>query len=209
VHAWAGAAHYRVMLRALCLDLMGTLVHDPYREALVAATGLDVERLRPLRDPDAWPAFEIGAIDEAEFARRFFTEPDGDHRFDLAAFNRARHAGYAFLPGMDALLEDTAGVVERYVASNYPVWVEELAQRFGLHERTEGVWSSHHLGVRKPDPRFFARLLERIGHAASDCLFVDDRDDNCVAAAEAGMRTHRFTGAAELRARLRADGLPV
>lgn len=195
------------MLRALCLDLMGTLVHDPYREAVVAATGMDLETLRGLKDPDAWPAFEIGAIDEAEFARRFFATDE--HTFDLAAFHRVRRAGYAFLPGMEALLDDTAPLVECHVASNYPVWVEELADRFCLRERLEGVWSSHHLGVRKPDPAFYEALLEGIGHDAGACLFVDDREENCAGARRVGMRTHRFSDADDLRRRLRREGLAL
>jgi HAD superfamily hydrolase (TIGR01509 family) len=197
------------MLRALCLDLMGTLVRDPYREAVRAATGLELDAVHAAKDPDAWPAFEVGEIDEAEFARRFFADPTTHLTFDLGAFHRARHAGYAFLPGMDQLLDDTGGVVERYVASNYPVWVEELADRFRLQERTEGVWSSHHLGVRKPAPAFYERLLERIDRAARECLFVDDVEVNCRGAEAVGMRAHRFVGADDLRARLRAERLPV
>lgn len=195
------------MLRALCLDLMGTLVVDPYRDALVAGTGLEFAALAGLRDPDAWPAFESGRIDEAEFARRFFADPRAGHRLDLAAFNRARRAGYRFLPGMEALLADTEGLVRRYVASNYPVWVDELTRTFALDRRTDGVYASHHLGVRKPEPAFYERLLARIRHEPRACLFVDDREDNCTGAEAAGMRSHLFTGAGDLRARLRADGL--
>jgi FMN hydrolase / 5-amino-6-(5-phospho-D-ribitylamino)uracil phosphatase len=197
------------MSYALCLDLMGTLVRDPYREAVRAATGLELDAVHAVKDPNAWPAFEVGEIDEAEFARRFFADPVSQHTFDLGAFHRVRRDGYAFLPGMEQLLDDAAGVAECYVASNYPVWVEELAERFRLRERTQGVWSSHHLGVRKPARGFYEQLLERIGRAAEECLFVDDREDNCRGAEAVGMRAHRFVGADDLRARLRAEGLPL
>jgi HAD superfamily hydrolase (TIGR01509 family) len=197
------------MLRALCLDLMGTLVCDPYQDAVQAATGLDLRALRAVKDPHSWPAFEIGAIDEEEFARRFFADPHTEHTFDLVAFHRVRRAGCAFLPGMDALLDDTAGLVDRYIASNYPVWVEELAEQLALYERMEGVWASHHLGVRKPDPAFYERLLEKIAREPHECLFVDDREENCVAAEAVGMRAHLFAGADDLRARLRAEGIAV
>ncbi len=197
------------MLRALCLDLMGTLVTDPYREAVRAATGLDLEDLAQLKNPDAWPAFEAAAIDEDEYARRFFTDSTSEHTFDLQAFHRVRRAGYRFLPGMEALLDDTAGRCERYVASNYPVWVEELATRFRLRERTEGVWASYHLGVRKPRAAFYLRLLARIDRTPGECLFVDDSADNCAGAEAVGMRAHLFVDADDLRARLRAEGLTV
>lgn len=196
------------MLTALCLDLMDTIIADPYREALHAATGMDTATLAAVRDPDAWPAFEVAAIDEAEFVRRFFADGGpGMPRLDVEAFHRVRRAGYRFLPGMEALLAETAGRVERHVATNYPSWIVEVVERFGLATRVEGVHASHDLGVRKPDPAFFARLVDRIGHAPERCLFVDDRSDNCTAAELAGMRAHRFAGAADLRARLVAEGI--
>lgn len=197
------------MLTAVCFDLMGTVVYDPYVEALQAATGLSPSRLRLLRDPDCWPQFELGAIDEAEFVRRFFPDPAGEHRFDIDAFHRVRQQGYRFLPGMARLVDELAGTVERYVASNYPIWIDEMAENFGFAERFEGVFVSCRMGVRKPDPAFFEALLEGIGHPADRCLFVDDRADNCEAAAAAGMPVHVFGGASPLRRRLRDEGLPV
>ncbi len=194
------------MVTALCLDLMDTLITDPYREALLAGTGLSLHELMRLRDPEIWPAFEIAAIDEAAFAERFFAEhARGAHRFDLDAFTAARRDGYAFVDGIDALLDETAGRVRRYVASNYPVWIEEVAERFDLTKRLDGVHASHHLGARKPAPVFFERLLDRIGHEAGECLFVDDRADNCTAAEAVGMKAHLFTSAADLRERLVAE----
>ncbi len=184
------------MIRALCLDLMGTLLYDPYKEALEAAG-------RRFADPASWAEFEKAAIDEAEFARRFFLHGD------LAAFHRVRRAGYRFLPGMRALLDAVAGKVDRYVASNYPIWIEELREVFDLDSCCEGVWASHHLGVRKPDPEFYHRLLARIDHPAADCLFVDDQEDNCVAAEAAGMRAYHFDGAAGLARRLAAEGIDL
>lgn len=197
------------MLRALCIDLMDTLVVDPYREALRAGTGMDLDDLRDLRDPDAWVDFETARIDEAEFARRFFAPPGGRHRLDMVAFNRARREGYRLVEGMVDVLDAVEGRVQRYVATNYPVWVAEVVEAFRLDERTEGVFASHHLGVRKPAPAFFERLLAEIGQSPRDCLLVDDREDNCAGARAAGMRAHRFTTAADLRARLRREGLAV
>ena len=89
---------------AVLFDLMGTVVYDPYLEALQAATQLDVQTMFSARDPQCWPDFERGAIDEAEFVRRFFPDPQPGHVFDIAAFNHARRAGYDFMiQGMGGL----------------------------------------------------------------------------------------------------------
>src|SRR3712207_3904346 len=78
--------HNGDMLDVLLLDLMGTVIYDPYREALGAAIGLDIASAAPLRDPQCWPDFEMGLIDEDEFVRRFFVSDNG-HRFDMDAFH--------------------------------------------------------------------------------------------------------------------------
>jgi FMN hydrolase / 5-amino-6-(5-phospho-D-ribitylamino)uracil phosphatase len=193
------------MLDALCLDLMGTVLYDPYLEAIEAATGMTLPEVVRIKDPDSWPDFEMGRIDEDEFVRRFFTAPEAARTFDIAAFHRVRWEGYRFLPGMAELLDEVSGVVPRYVASNYPVWIEELGDHFEFARRFDGVYASCHLGVRKPDPEFFYRMLAALGVPARRCLFVDDRPANCDAAAAVGMRAHVFDGAEGLRSRLRAE----
>jgi FMN hydrolase / 5-amino-6-(5-phospho-D-ribitylamino)uracil phosphatase len=195
------------MVRALLLDMMGVLVRDPYREALQAATGVDELTAQRFKDPTCWPLFEVAEIDEAEFVRRFFAPAPGAPALDVEAFHATRRRGYRLLPGMRELVGGLEGRVERYVASNYPVWVEELRSRFRFDDWFEGVYASHHLGVRKPDPAFFARLLERIGHEPGDCLFVDDREANCAAAARCGIPAHHFVDAVGLRRALAARGL--
>lgn len=202
----------------LLFDLMDTLLRDPYLDALRAGTGTEPGAVRRFRDPGAWPLFERGAIDEAEFVRRFFADPDGARRgglaFDAAAFHRARRSGYRWLPGMRELVDDLRGRPDDggptcWVASNYPVWIEELRERFALDTWFDGVVASHHLGVRKPDRRFYEALLDRVDAGPEACLFVDDREANCAAARDVGMRAHRFVDAGALRARLRDEGVPL
>ena len=195
------------MLDALCFDLMGTVIYDPYLEALEAGTGMDIRQAARVKDPQSWPDFEMGRIDEAEFVRRFFADPDAGLTFDIEAFHRTRRDGYRFLPGMAELLDELDGVADRFVASNYPVWIEEFATTFAFATRFEAVHASCNLGVRKPDARFYLRLLDAIGRRAEQCLFIDDRAVNCDAAAGVGMAVHLFDGADGLRARLVAEGL--
>jgi FMN hydrolase / 5-amino-6-(5-phospho-D-ribitylamino)uracil phosphatase len=194
-----------VAVRVVAFDLMDTVVRDPFREALEVATGLGLRELFARRDPTVYPAFECGEIDEAAYwahyaAAGITVDPD--------AFHRIRREGIAFLPGMAELLDDLAGLVERVTASNYPVWVEELA-RDHLQGRFERIIASCHLGVRKPERGFFDRLVDELGVAADEVCFVDDRHDNVEAARQAGLRAHRFTGASALRGWLADHDVPV
>lgn len=195
----------RPMIRAIAFDVMDTLLRDPFREALEAATGRLLQELFASRDPSAYPAFERGELDEVDYWAAY-----GRAGIDVdpAAFHRVRRAGTHWLPGMRALVTDLDGVVVRATASNYPHWIDELA-RTHLDGGFEHIVASCHLGVRKPDPGFFERLLERIGHGPEHVLFLDDRSSNVEAAAAYGLRAHRFTDARSARAWIAAQGVAV
>jgi 2-haloacid dehalogenase len=64
-------------------------------------------------------------------------------------------------------------------------------------------------GLAKPDPAIFELAVARTGLPAEDLVFVDDSAANVAAAIEAGLDGILFTGAEDLRARLRERGLPV
>lgn len=61
--------------------------------------------------------------------------------------------------------------------------------------------------VKKPDPRIWEILLDRIGRTAEECLFIDDSATNVAAAAELGFSTVHFASPEQLRADLVAVGL--
>jgi 2-haloacid dehalogenase len=61
-------------------------------------------------------------------------------------------------------------------------------------------------GLIKPDPRIFALLLERIGHRAAECIYIDDNARNVDGAAAQGFDAIRFTSPDQLRADLVACG---
>lgn len=191
------------MITAIAFDVMDTLVRDPFREALAAATGHSLEELSRVRDPSAYPAFERGELDEASY---WATYARAGVPADPAAFHRVRRAGTRWLPGMRALLADLDGVVLRATASNYPHWIEELAATH-LDGVIDEVIASWHLGVRKPDVAFFGALLERLERSPDEVLFLDDRDRNVEAARVAGLRAHRFTDATAARAWIAAQGV--
>lgn len=204
------------MIRALLIDLMDTVIYDPYRESILAATGMDHLKAFRINDPHCWAEFEVAKIDEAEFVRRFFPRPDADavgaaggRAFDLDAFHRVRRESYRFLPGMRELLCELGGLVPRVMASNYPVWIEELRVSHGLDALFDGIYASHHLGERKPDAAFFEKLLARIERKPSECFFIDDRAQNCEAAERLGIRSHRFVDAPSLRAQLVLEGISL
>jgi 2-haloacid dehalogenase len=83
-----------------------------------------------------------------------------------------------------------------------------------LHERERAFFSrfrdivvSGREKLLKPHPALYRLALDRFGLEPNDALFVDDRPINVDGAEAVGMSGHLFTGAADLRRRLEADGL--
>ena len=59
----------------------------------------------------------------------------------------------------------------------------------------------------KPDPAIFRLFCARAGLAAQDCLFIDDKPENCAGAESIGMAAVHFTSPAALEADLQRHGL--
>jgi HAD superfamily hydrolase (TIGR01509 family) len=193
------------VIRAVAFDLMDTVLRDPFREALEAATELSLAELFARREPGVYPAFERGELDEEAYWAHY---ADAGIAADPRAFHRVRRAGIRWLPGMQALLDDLDGVVVRATASNYPVWVEQLANDH-LRGRFEHVIASCHLGARKPDAVFYERLLGVLRVDAAEVLFVDDREENVRGARAAGIAAHRYVDAPTLRRWIHDRGVEV
>jgi putative hydrolase of the HAD superfamily len=77
-------------------------------------------------------------------------------------------------------------------------------QKFGLRQYLEFTFTSCYMGLRKPDPAIYRRVLGILGKSAERSLFIDDRLENVAAAAAVGMKALRFTGADALRRDLQA-----
>lgn len=79
----------------------------------------------------------------------------------------------------------------------------------GHYSAFDAVYASHLMGVSKPDPDFWRRILEAEGSEADRAFFTDDMEENVRVARDLGFRTHRFTDAASLKAALSRMGVPL
>ena len=190
----------------VAFDLMDTLVRDPFREALTAATGCSLQELFSRRDADVYPAFERGEIDEATYWASY---PRAGIEVDPDRFHHVRRSGTTWLPGMRELVVDVrAAGVGVVVASNYPHWLAEHADGL-LSGLVDDVVGSYQLGARKPDEAFYTRLLDRLDADPVQVAFVDDRASNLDGASAVGLPTVAAGDAATVRAELVSLGLPL
>lgn len=102
---------------------------------------------------------------------------------------------------VEGMAEVVDGVLKRgfrvYLLSNAGLWMSRRRDLIPHVERFHGVMFSADEGLVKPDPRLYERLQERYGLKPAECFFVEDREDNLLAAAALGWRTHRFLGDVE------------
>lgn len=189
----------------LLLDVMDTLVHDPFFVEVLAHLNLTLEELFAVKDKEAWLAFERDEITEAQYAERFWKDRSP---VDLAGVKNAMVDGYRLIDGIEPLLSELkAQGVPMYALSNYPHWWTLIEDKLKLSRFLEWRFVSCQTGVRKPDPEAYLGPAKALGVAPAQCLFVDDRGHNCKAAVEQGMPAIKFVGAKNLREELIANGV--
>ncbi|MFC4783464.1 HAD family hydrolase [Nocardioides sp. MAHUQ-72] len=85
-----------------------------------------------------------------------------------------------------------------------------MRTELGYDDLFDESFYSCELGAAKPEAAFFCRVLDRLGSAAPEVLFVDDNERNVDAARECGLAAehwHLDDGFEVLRERLAGHGL--
>jgi putative hydrolase of the HAD superfamily len=103
--------------------------------------------------------------------------------------------------------------VRCYLASNQDEHRgRHMHRRLGYADLLDGAFYSYRLGLAKPDPAYFARIVEELGATPDDLLFVDDNLANVESARTVGLRAEAWSyrePLGVLRDHLTRHGLPV
>lgn len=75
-------------------------------------------------------------------------------------------------------------------------------RQLGFYNYFDPVLLSCETGVRKPEKGAYLRLLQQTGVSESECVFIDDNQENIDVASLLGFDCILFTSAAELRSEL-------
>ena len=198
---------------AVAFDYGGVLTYSAFAgfAEYGAELGLPAEALVTFfRDDPEMARLETGQITSREFMKYVCIEAERRHgqRIDIRRLGAAAAQGQVLNPAMIALAEEVGRHCTVALLTNN---VAEAAWRetFPFH-LFEVVVDSSEAGVRKPDPRIYEVLLDKLGRPAADVAFVDDLAVNVDAAAAIGIRPVLFTGAESCRAELvRLGALPA
>jgi 2-haloacid dehalogenase len=193
-------------------DLGNVLIQwDPYA-AIAAGVGEDeARRFMSAEDFDfmAWNhGLDSGGLWEEAEAALVRSHPHWE-RHALAYRANFEASLLGEVPGTAEIVRELhAAGVPQFGLTN---WSHELyphaPRLYPVLDLLEDVVVSGTEQVAKPDPAVFEIAVARSGLAASDLVFVDDKEDNVSAAIECGLDGVLFTDAVDLRARLRERGL--
>lgn len=103
-----------------------------------------------------------------------------------------------------------AGTRVHLATNQQPARAAHMREVLGYGDVFDTCWYSGDLGVAKPDPEYFRRVVAGLGVEAGRCLLLDDRTPNVRAAREVGLAAERWTtaqGQPALRAALARHGL--
>ncbi len=150
---------------------------------------------------------ECGRLGEPEFLSLLGAQLSADlgRPVDLSAFSE--HYFDALAPNV-AMLDElavvrAAGYRMGLLTNNVLEWGPRWRPMVPVEELFDDVVDSAHVGLRKPDPAIYHLTCERLGVAASECVFVDDFAHNCEAAEAVGMTAVWFQDTDDAIAQLR------
>lgn len=195
-------------IRAVLFDMGGVLVElGPLDQLLGVAMPPEEFWPRWLGSP-AVRAYERGACDTVTFARDLAAELDLPLTVDELT-ERIRGFPRGLYPGAAELVREVSGAgVATGVLSNTNAlhWDHqtdgEVLRRLFDHE-----FLSYRLGLVKPDRELFDAVVDLLGMAPAEILFIDDNDLNVAGARDAGLEADHARGVAEARAALHRRGL--
>ena len=149
-----------------------------------------------------------GEMSIPELHERLVEEYGFSARYD--AFLEIWSSHFSEEPGMDPVIRTLASRYRTVFFSNTNAahWAHVTAH-YSVLAHAHHAYLSHELGLVKPEPIAFERVLALENCRAENAIFVDDRAENVSAAAALGMDGILFTSAAPFRAALVERGIAL
>lgn len=210
---------------AVIFDFGGVITSSPFEafNRLEAERGVPQDFVRRVNatnpDDNAWARFERAEIGAAEFDALFAAEAKALGH-DLAGADVLAVLAGAVRPALVRALDQlkAAGYRIACITNNVPTGHGAGMSRSADHSdaleqifaRFEHVIESSKAGVRKPDPRIYQMMCEKLGLEPATCIYLDDLGVNCKPAAKLGMHSIKVTSGEQALADLSAVlGLPL
>jgi putative hydrolase of the HAD superfamily len=153
--------------------------------------------------------FFLGKITEEELWQRIIEE----HHFiiDIATLKRLIRENMTEVKGTRSIIETLRknGYTLGLLSVHGREWIEYCEKQFDYHKLFHSVTYSFEVGVRKPSPKAFQLILEKLKVEPAECLFIDDSMINIEAAKNLGIKTIQFKDPLQLKRDLIGIGVRV
>lgn len=187
------------MFEAVIFDFGGVITESPFEafNRMERTRGIPADTVRRINatnpDTNAWAMFERAEIGSTEFDRRFSAEAAA-FGVSLSGQDVLSCLQGAVRPRMLQALRRIAagyktGCITNNVRSDGPDHATRdvrVAEAFSLFGH---VIESSKLGIRKPDPRIYRLMLERLDVEPTRAIYLDDLGINLKPAKAMGMTT--------------------
>jgi len=187
------------MHRLYIFDMGGVMCEQVDVAPLIAGKlGIRMDAFLKLADEE-FDRLKIGALSVREFWERV-----------SAGLRRpvpVEYLGELFRPGCSSEMRDLVLALKRsgaraVVGSDTIEPHYQVHLRLGHYDVFDALYLSCRIGVAKPDPEFYRRILRSEGRRPEETVFIDDREPNVAAAANLGIRAIHFQGSEDLRRRI-------
>ena len=199
-------------VEAVIWDFGGVFTTSPFEafNRYETARGLPVDLIRTVNATDphhnAWALFERSEIDAAAFDLKFAAESKA-----LGHEVRGRDVlpllSGDVRPGMVAALKTCkaaglkVGCITNNVVTGHGAGMAGTSQKAlqvaEIMAEFEQIIESSKVGLRKPDPRIYQMMCERLDVDPKACVYLDDLGINCKPAAALGMAAIKVSGEAQ------------
>jgi HAD superfamily hydrolase (TIGR01509 family) len=189
------------MYKAIISDFFNVIHRDPFQHWL-NQNGL--EREAELHHSSE--LLDIGEISDEEFYRRLSTLSGRPLRSVKAVFSDT-----SFIDR--EVVKLVIQVKQHYktgLLSNSSIeYLWSIIDRHELEALFDVITVSAEVGLIKPDPRIFEHILDKLGVAAKEAIFIDDNPRNVEAAAALGIKSLVYTDIGALKKELAAAGVTI
>jgi putative hydrolase of the HAD superfamily len=188
--------------RAVIFDLGGVVFPSPFEafDAYDTDTGLPPGSVRALirtsSEAGAWAALERGELGMNDFFSALELEAEANgFRLDARRLMQSVGSGFGPRPAMQRAIARIRahGLRTAALTNNWPATDNGARSDRFADLQFDVVVESAVEGLRKPDPKIYALVLERLGVGAEEAVFLDDLGINLKPARSLGMTTIKVT----------------
>lgn len=154
---------------------------------------------------ELWEAAAVGKIDSS----LFYSELSELAGISEEQFKQDVEEFSGFYPEvLDFVKERLKGKHKLGMITNQiEAWFETHIEHKKLNDIFDVIITSYESRSAKPDKKIFQDALQKLQATPAECIFIDDREKNILAASELGMHTILYDNLAQLKQELKKIGI--